>query len=178
VDGQFYQIEVARDGAFLKLQKAENIVLGQVRVPETISEFVAFGENGHFVRQPAKGEFTLPAGKYRIQDWKINRKDDRGATWELSANNFNDSARFEVAADKPVSLEVGEPMRAVMQIQEPTRQPGARDANRQMTFSLRFEGQYGESLSIMKGNERPRGPRLTLTSLDGTYRYTNTFEFG
>jgi len=69
-------------------------------------------------------------------------------------------------------------MRAVMQIQEPTRQPGARDANRQMTFSLRFEGQYGESLSIMKGNERPRGPRLTLTSLDGTYRYTNTFEFG
>jgi hypothetical protein len=47
VDGQFYQIEVARDGAFIKLQKAENVVLGQVRVPETISEFVAFGENGH-----------------------------------------------------------------------------------------------------------------------------------
>src|ERR1035441_8364901 len=48
LDGQFYQIEVARDGAFVKLQKAENVVLGQVRVPETISEFVAFGENGHF----------------------------------------------------------------------------------------------------------------------------------
>ena len=30
----------------------------------------------------------------------------------------------------------------------------------------------------MKGNQRPKGPRLTLTSLDGTYRYTNTFEFG
>ena len=113
VDGQFYQIEVARDGAFIKLQKAENVVLGQVRVPETISEFVAFGENGHFVRKPAKGEFTLPVGKYRIQEWKIDRKDDKGAAWELSAYNFNDSARFEVAADKPVSLEVGEPMRAV-----------------------------------------------------------------
>ena len=83
VDGQFYQIEVARDGAFIKLQKAENVVLGQVRVPETISEFVAFGENGHFVRKPAKGEFTLPAGKYRIQEWKIDRKDDKGAAWEL-----------------------------------------------------------------------------------------------
>ena len=47
VDGQFYQIEVARDGAFIKLQKADNVVLGQVCVPETISEFVAFGENGH-----------------------------------------------------------------------------------------------------------------------------------
>ena len=88
VDGQFYQIEVARDGAFIKLQKAENVVLGQVRVPETISEFVAFGENGHFVRKPAKGEFTLPAGKYRIQDWKIDRKDDKGAAWELIGLQF------------------------------------------------------------------------------------------
>jgi hypothetical protein len=178
VDGQFYQIEVARDGAFIKLQKAENVVLGQVRVPETISEFVAFGENGHFVRKPVKGEFTLPVGKYRIQDWKINRKDEKGAAWELSAYNFNDSARFEVAAAKPVSLEVGEPMRAVMEAQEPGSRPGARDATKQVNFSLRFQGRYGETLQIMKGNQRPRGPRLTLTSLDGTYRYTNTFEFG
>ena len=178
VDGQFYQVEVARDGAFIKLQKAENIVLGQVRVPETISEFIAFGENGHFVRSPAKGEFTLPVGNYRIQDWKIDRKDDKGAAWELSAYNFNDSARFEVAAGKPASLEVGEPMRASMEIQEPSSRPGARNTSQQLTFNLRFEGHYGETLQIMKGNERPRGPRLTLTSLDGTYRYTNTFEFG
>jgi len=178
VDGQFYQIEVARDGAFIKLQKLENVVLGKVQVPETISEFIAFGENGHFVRKPVKGGFTLPVGKYRIQDWKIERKDEKGAAWELSAYNFNDSARFEVAADKPVSLEVGEPMRAVMEAQEPNRRPGARAATRQVDFSLRFEGRYGETLQIMKGNQRPKGPRLTLTSLDGTYRYTNTFEFG
>jgi hypothetical protein len=178
VDGQLYQVEVARDGAFIKVQKAENIVLGQVRVPETISEFTAFGENGHFVRSPAKGEFTLPVGDYHIQDWKINRKDDKGAAWELSAYNFNDSARFEVAADKPASLEVGEPMRASMEVQEPNIPPGARNTSQQLTLNLRFEGHYGETLQIMKGNERPKGPRLTLTSLDGTYRYTNTFEFG
>ncbi len=178
VDGQFYQIEVARDGAFIKLQKAENIALGQVRVPGTISEFIAFGENGYFVRNPAKGEFTLPAGKYRIQDWKINRKDEKGAAWELSAYNFNDSARFEVASDKPVTLQVGEPMLLSMEVQEPVAPPGARDTARQLTFNLRFQGHYGEMLNIMKGNERPRGPRLTLTSLDGAYRYTNNFEFG
>jgi hypothetical protein len=178
VDGQFYQIEVARDGAFIKLQKAENVVLGQVRVPETINEFVAFGENGHFVRKPGKGEFSLPVGKYRIQEWKIERKDEKGAAWELSAYNFNDSARFEVAEAKPVSLEVGEPMRAVMEAQDPQTRPGSRDVTKQLMFSLRFQGRYGETLQIMKGNQRPRGPRLTLTSLDGTYRYTNTFEFG
>ncbi len=179
VDGQFYQIEVARDGAFLKLQKAENVELGQVRVPETITEFVAFGENGHFVRKPAKGEFTLPVGKYRIQDWKIDRKDDKGAAWELIGLWFQMiPARFEVAAAKPASLEIGEPMRAVMEVQEPTTRPGARETTKQLSFSLRFKGRYGETLQIMKGNQRPHGPRLTLASLDGTYRYTNTFEFG
>lgn len=69
-------------------------------------------------------------------------------------------------------------MRASMEIQEPSSRPGARNTSPQLTFNLRFEGRYGETLQIMKGNERPRGPRLTLTSLDGTYRYTNTFEFG
>ncbi len=178
VDGQFYQIEVARDGAFIKLQKAENVELGKVRVPESISEFVAYGGNGHFVRKPAKGELTLPVGQYRIEGWKINRKDDRGAAWELSAYGFNDSARFEVAAAKPVLLEVGEPMRLAMEIGEPSTQPGAKADTNQHVFNLSFQGHYGEMLQIMKDRQRPRGPRLTLTSLDGTYRYTNTFEFG
>ena len=178
VDGQFYQIEVARDGAFVKVQKAENVVLGEVRVPETISEFVAVGENGHFVRKPVKGGFTLPVGKYRIQEWTIDRKDDKGAAWQLMGYNFNDSARFEVAAAKPLSLEIGEPMRAVMEAQTPSARPGSTALAKQVAFSLRFQGRYGETLQIMKGNQRPSGPRLTLTSLDGTYRYTNTFEFG
>ena len=178
VDGQFYQVEVARDGAFIKLQKAENVKLGQVRVPEAISEFVAYGENGHFTRKPAKGEFTLPVGEYRIQSWKINRKDARGAAWELSGSGFNDSARFEVAAGNPVVLEVGEPMHAALRIARPVTGPDMRVPTNQLTFNLGFEGRYGESVQIMKGNERPPGPRLTLTSLDGTYRHTNTFEFG
>jgi hypothetical protein len=178
VDGQFYRIEVARDGAFIKLQKAENVTLGQVRVPESITEFVAFGENGHFMRKPSKGEFTLPAGTYRVQGWKIDRKDARGAAWELSAYNFNETARFDVAAGKPVSLEVGEPMRAVLDVQRVAARPGLRVSTNELSFNLRFEGRYGEMLQIMRGMQRPPGPRLTLTSLDGTYRHTNTFEFG
>jgi hypothetical protein len=178
VDGQFYSMEVARDGAFIKLQKAENVSLGQVRVPETITEFIAYGENGYFLRKPVKGEFTLPVGEYRIQQWKIDRKDAKGASWTLSASGFNQSAQFEVVASKPAVLEIGEPMRVSLQAQRPMAGPDVRVPTNQLTFNLRFEGRYGESLGIMKGEQRPTGPRLTLTSLDGTYRYTNTFEFG
>ena len=124
VDGKFFQIEAARDGAFVKVQKAENVMLGQVRVPENISEFAAFGENGHFVRKPVNGEFTLPAGQYRIFHWTINRKDEKGAAWTLSGYNFPQTAGFEVAADKTAVLEIGEPVQAVLKATRERQPPG------------------------------------------------------
>jgi len=169
VDDQLYRVEVARDGAFIKLQKAENVEMGVVRISETVSEFEAVGENGHFQRKPAKGEFSLPVGKYRIHSWVINRKDDRGESWRMSGESFNDAANFVVAADKPVALTVGEPVRLALM---------ASEARGEVGFSLRFQGHYNETVGITKGAQNPRPPRLTLTSLDGTYRYTNSFEFG
>lgn len=169
VDGQCYRIEVAHDGAFVKLQKAEDLKFGTVRVPEAISKFVAYGENGHFQRQPAKGELALPSGKYRIMEWTINRKDSRGAAWELMGYNFPDSATFQVAEAKPASLAIAEPIRATLDTTEFTNQ---------IRFNLTFKGRAGESIQIEKGNQRPPGPKMWLASLDGVYRSTNTFEFG
>jgi hypothetical protein len=170
VDGKFYRIEAARDGAFVKVKKEDNVTLGQVRVPENISEFAAFGTNGHFVRKPVNGEFTLPAGTYRIFRWAINRKDDKGAAWTLSGYNFPKDATFEVSAGKPAELKIGEPVQAVLKADE--------RANRQIEFSLNFEGLQKESIEMLRGGERPRGPKLMLANAAGTVCYTNTFEFG
>ena len=169
VDGQFYRIEVAKDGAFVKVQKAEDLSFGKVRVPETLSSFVAFGANGHFVREPAKGEFTLPAGKYQILSWLIDRKDAKGARWELRGYSFPDSSAFQADAAKPALLEIGEPVRAKLSSSE---------AAGEVRFSLSFLGRAGESVQFQKGNESPPGPKLALVSLDGTYRTTNNFAFG
>jgi hypothetical protein len=50
---------------------------GNVRLPESITEFSASGENGLFTDKPEKGSCSLPVGKYRINDWGISRKDDK-----------------------------------------------------------------------------------------------------
>jgi hypothetical protein len=172
VDGKLFRIEAARDGAFVKVQKVPpgGITLGPVRVPENISEFVAFGGNGHFVRKPVNGEFTLPAGNYRIFHWTINRKDEKGAAWTLSGYNFPKTAGFEVAADKTAGLEIGEPVQAMLKATENT--------NRQIAFSLSFVGRQKESIEMLRDGQRPRGPKLMLANADGTLCYTNTFEFG
>ncbi len=170
VDGKFYNFAAARDGAFVKVQKADNVALGPVRVPENISEFAAFGENGYFVRQPQKGEFTLPAGKYRMVSWEINRKDDRGAAWTLSGYSFPDTASFEVKPAGAAALDIGEPVQAVLAANE--------QADRQINFSLKFVGHQQESIQMLRGNERPAGPKLTLVNADGSVCGTATFEFG
>jgi len=170
VDGKFFNIEAARDGAFVKVQKAENVMLGPVQVATNISEFTAFGDNGHFVRKPVNGEFTLPTGKYRMIGWTINRKDDKGAAWTLSGHNFPDTAGFEVASGKPAVLDIGEPVQAVLKANEQT--------NRQIRFDLSFVGHQKESIEMLRENQRPRGPKLMLANADGTLCYTNTFEFG
>jgi hypothetical protein len=170
VNGKLYRIEVARDGAFVKVQKAEDLTLGRVRVPENISEFAAYGTNGHFVRKPVKGELTLPAGQYRIFHWMINRKDDKGAAWTLAGSSFPDSAGFEVAADKTAALEIGEPVQAVLR--------AAEGAKRQIEFSLQFQGRQKESIEMLREGQRPRGPKLMLANASGTVCFTNTFEFG
>ncbi len=170
VDGKFFRIEVARDGAYVTVQKADDVTPGKVQVPTNISEFAAFGENGHFVRKPVNGEFTLPLGKYRMVRWMINRKDQRGAAWTLAGYNFPKTANFEVASDCAANLEIGEPVRAVMDV--PNR------VGRQLTFNLRFQGQQKESIEILREGQRPPGPKLMLADATGNLCYTNTFEFG
>jgi len=169
VDGQLLEIEVAADGAFLKAKKAEGVQFGTVRVPETISEFVAFGQNGHFIREPDKGRFELPVGDYRVNSWTINRKDDKGASWKLSGRSFYRAADFTVAGESPVELQIGEPVQAVLQ---------ARETKGRVAFDLRLLGSLGESVDLLRGKSRPRAPRLEVTSLKGSYRSTDYFEYG
>ena len=170
VDGKFFHMEAARDGAFVKVQPAENVVLGSVHVPENISEFAVFGENGHFVRKPASGQFTLPIGKYQIPHWQINRKDDKGTPWTLSGQSFPKEAGFEVAADKTVTVDVGEPVHTVLKFNE---QP-----NRMIRFDLSLLGKQNETIQLLRDGQRPKGPRLMLATASGTLAYTNSFEFG
>jgi hypothetical protein len=117
-----------------------------------------------------KGEFTLPLGQYRVYGWDIERKDNKGARWTVSGYNFGEAADFEVAAEKQAVLEMGEPLRAVFQAFQQT--------NNQVAFRLRFRGRFDESIEIQREGQRPRGPLLTLVNPNGTFRFTNSFEFG
>jgi len=167
VDGQLLQLEVAKDGAFLKVKPADGVAFGTVRVPEAITEFTAVGASGHFIRKPAKGEFKLPVGKYRAYAWEIARKDDKGASWTMSGYGSTPAGNFTVAADGVTSVAAGEPVTAALQVTEVKTDLG---------FSLQLLGPMGESVQIMRGTERPRAPQLQVAGVD--FKATRNFEYG
>jgi len=118
VDSTLFQAEIACDGAFIKLTKAEDVKFGNVRVPETITEFSAGGENGLFTRKPYKGLASLPVGKYRVNTWSIERTDDKGIKWQLQGRSSSQGSDFEVTEEAESSLEIGEPVKASLQVSQ------------------------------------------------------------
>jgi hypothetical protein len=169
IKDQFFKLDVARDGAVVRAQPARELQFGRVHVPEAITEFVAVGVPGHFVRKPASGEFTLPVGKYRVHGWNIERKDAKGAAWTLSGAGFDEFATLEVAAEQTANLDLGEPVLVALTATE--NKGGA-------TFSLKLKGRLGETVELLRGKERPSAPQLYLASTGGAYRATNSFEYG
>ena len=170
--GSFIRIEVARDGAFVKVQEVDNATLGQVQgAGRTFPKSPCIGENGHFVRQPgqrpihpAGGHITGPSNGRSAARMKRARRGRCGAMISpRPPASMSPPAR-------PDALEVGEPAQAVLGVSET---PGRLDI-----FSIRFEGRQKEAIEILREGQRPAGPKLTLAQADGTVCHSDTFEFG
>ena len=169
VDGVLYQPEIARDGAYIKLTKAEDVKFGNVRLSETITEFLAGGENGLFTLKPEKGTGSLPVGRYRINYWAIGREDERGKKWKLRSSLFSQKGDFEITADKEVELSIGEPIISTLK---------ATKSGSGYSFSQNLQGRLGERIELTRNGARPPAPKLHIKSEDGTYDRLFSFEYG
>ena len=169
IDAVLYQPDIARDGAYIKLTAAKDVLYGSVQLPETISEFEAKGENGLFTFKPEKGLTRLPVGKYRIHLWKTELKDDKGNTWTLTGQEFSNKGLFEVNESGQTTLDVGEPIISTLT---------ARKSDSRYSFSHNLRGQLGESIELTRNGSQPRAPKLHIKNEDGSYDRTFSFEYG
>ncbi len=164
VDDVLYQLEIAQDGAFVKLAKAEDVKFGNVKLPEAITEFSAGGENGLFTREMKNGVAGLPVGKYRIDHWEIDRKDDKGKIWTMRGSSFGERGNFEITEEAETTLKIGEPVTANLQV-------NLNDTNYEFEKSVR--GLLGEYVSLTSAGSDVRNLwKLSATNTDGTFAKT------
>jgi hypothetical protein len=166
---KYYQLEVAADGAFVKLTPAMNMRFGAVKVQPQITDFRAGGENGLFKIRLENGVGQLPIGKYRVERWVIDKKDDQGRTWKLTGQWFGEKGDFEIVADKTAEPAVGEPIKSSIS------EEGKADRH---DFKHDLKGRLDERITLTCGGQQPRAPRLAIRSETGDYEKKFTLEYG
>ena len=164
-----YRPEIARDGACIKLVRAEDVKFGSVRLPEGITQVSANGENGLFIRKPEKGIASLPVGQYRIYDWLIDRQDDKGTQWRLQGSGAAAKNAFEVTEANEGVLSIGEPVVATLD---------ASQGKGTHSFRHTLEGRDGERIELTRNGAQPQAPKVRIKSADGTYDRTYSFSYG
>ena len=171
IAGSLYQPEIAQDGACIKLEEAKDVKHGSIRLHESVTELSAGGINGSFIIKPEKGLASLPVGKYQINDWIIERKDDKDTQWKLTGIHGGSSLKgaFDISEDKETELTVGEPVVANIDAQY-------RDGS--YYFNQNLRGRDDESITLLRNGSRPQAPKLNIKSEDGKYDRTYSFSYG
>ena len=169
IDDKFYEPEIARDGAFIKLTEAKDIKFGTVHVPEGVTELSAGGLNGQFTITPENGTASLPLGTYQLNNWVVRRSDEKGSKWELIGSQSQSTSFFEINEANETALEIGEPLVSSVTA-------SYRDGN--YSFSQQLRGKNGENVTLMRNGARPQAPQLNIKNKDGTYDNTYTFAYG
>ncbi len=166
-----YSLEIAQDGAFVKLDPARDVTYGQVTMPKTISSLDVFGLNGHFIQQPENSTVRLPVGTYRIKSWAIERKHSDDSLWRMQGDGLTDRhGLFTVSADSPIPLRIGEPIISSLTMN--------RKSSTGHSFGSRLRGRSGEQITLTRNGRRPTAPKLHVVNQAGTYERNYQFEYG
>jgi hypothetical protein len=169
IEGTLYRPEIARDGAYIKLSKAEDVKLGNIRMSPTITKFSAGGENGLFKLTLESGTGSLPVGRYRINQWALEREDEKGKKWKLQGMGSSDKGDFDINAGNETELSIGEPIVSSLEINK-------KDSGYSFNHSL--GGRLGERIELTRNGAQPPAPKLHIKSKDGSYDRTFSFEYG
>jgi hypothetical protein len=170
VDGQLYRPRIAKDGAFIELTRADDVQFGQVKVPESVSELVVGGENGLFEVALEKGLGRLPVGEYMIQNYAVDKKDDKGVKWRADARFYESRKSIEIVADARLELDIGEPFTS--------RLDSRKQDERTYNFDQELRGRMGETITLTRNGSRPSAPKLNVKGAKGEYDRTYAFSYG
>ena len=169
VDKKLYSLEVAPDGANVRLAKAKKVRFGKVRVLDGITELVAGGETGMFTLVPRKGIAKLPVGDYRVYQWTLERKDANGAVWKVQGHSLGNPEILRAAKGKEVKIAAGE---RIVSRPEAVKEYDAR------VFSPSVRGAEDETLVLTRNGEPYRGYRVRIRNADGAYDQVFPFSYG
>ena len=142
---------------------------GPVKVQEDVNAVVCNNRDEKFTIEGAKEPARLPAGRYYIDSWTLERTDKNGAVWKLKTKDIANKKTFYIAQDAEAKLPIGEPIISTLTV---------RKEDAEFYFRHYFKGQLGEEIELTQNQSRADPPKLLIRNEDGSYQESLTFEYG
>lgn len=169
LDEKLYQLEVARSGAYVKLEPVKDVSLGAITYDDGITELVAGGENGMFTLESEGGMGKLQVGQYRVYGWEMERKDEKGNNWALKATSMGNPDVFAVSEERETKLVLGEPIISTINFY---------DRGRDCIIRHSWQGKSGEQIQVTLNGYPPPPAKVHIWNADRSYDRTFTFSHG
>jgi hypothetical protein len=162
---------------------------------EHLSLYIEGGEHFLMTYNPDK-KIDIPKGKYRLFSYRVQKKDDQGDLWSLSARATSECPWITVDGSADTVLEFGEPYIISAEVPESrvVNVQGSTSARSSVFLSFTIMGQGNEDirdLSHIKGDQtkiplskteglahRPKEPTYTVLTADGKTAAQGSFEYG
>ena len=155
---------------FAKSSDAADADLAQITFAKGLTNFMVGRGKCNIRIAGDNGTGKLPKGKYKLNQWEMEKKDKEGVVWKLTGSiRAADKGTFEVSSDKVAKLDAGEPIVATL---KPTKNRTG------YSFNQELAGRMGESITITRDGVRPNPPKLRIKNKAGTYDKTFNFEYG
>ncbi len=142
---------------------------GPVKIQEDVNAVVCNNRDEKFTIEGAKEPARLPAGRYYVESWTLERIDKNGAVWKLKTKDIANKKTFDVAQDAEVKLPIGEPIISTLIV---------RKEDAEFYFRHYFKGQLGEEIELTQNQSRADPPKLLIENEDSSYQQTFTFKYG
>jgi len=167
---RFYSPTIARDGAFVEFEPCDDVKFGTLVVSENINEISLGGENGFFNMPVKKGRARLPAGKYSVQKYIVERGDNKGSKWRAEATLRSKLYALDIAEGAETKADIGEPFVTKLRV--------SNRGSRYYYFNHQLTGRLGETLNIRRNGRRPGAPKLWIKNESGRYDRKYSFSYG
>jgi hypothetical protein len=167
--------------------------LARLRLPDTPTSLSLSAADGKLAVMMFRPDtvVSVPAGAYRLADYRIQRKDEGGNEWVLQAEAGRDAPVTQATQDTETVLPFGEPYSPSVSVDDRDIAK-VRLGGRKVTLNLTIEGIGKEVVTylrrvtgekntiLMSANDdsRPKEATYKVLKADGEVVAQGTFEYG
>jgi hypothetical protein len=170
-DGRLYRLTVAADGSQVAFAPAGEVPTGTIRVADDMARLSIFGPEGSFLREPAGGVATVPAGAYGVYQWERQRTDPEDqVVWSLLESGATRQDPFVVEAGQTLDLGIGRDVAGRLEV---TSRGDSRYA-----INMNVGTGKGDYIRLLRAGQRAPRPKVHITNADGSCKQTYNLEYG